>query len=178
MLYFPGKWDSLFLIKYFLSKLLLHPQSFPLPPIFFFCFLFSIFSNYLGLLLFLVHDLICKTQVNILKIFQTALCFISKNQLHIAQAVAESTSPWQNCNSAGNVKESCLQPDQSITFSLLFKIAQSVTGHSDHLVIGKSKAVQKQKLLLGENRCCQFTNGRLVFTEMGKSFLFNKPVSL
>lgn len=65
-----------------------------------------------------------------------------------------------------------------VTFSLLFKIAQSVTGHSDHLVIGKSKAVQKQKLLLGENRCCQFTNGRLVFTEMGKSFLFNKPVSL
>lgn len=113
MLYFPGKWDSLFLIKYFLSKLLLHPQSFPLPPILFFCFLFSIFSNYLGLLLFLVHDLICKTQVNILKIFQTALCFISKNQLHIAQGVAESTSPWQNCNSAGNVKESCLQPDQS-----------------------------------------------------------------
>lgn len=82
-------------------------------PSFFFCFLFSIFSNYLGLLLFLVHDLICKTQVNILKIFQTALCFISKNQLHIAQAVAESTSPWQNYNSAGNVKESCLQPDQS-----------------------------------------------------------------
>lgn len=79
----------------------------------FFCFLFSVFSNYLGLLLFLVHDLICKTQVNILKTFQTALCFISKNQLHMAQAVAESTSPWQNCKSAGNGKESCLQPDQS-----------------------------------------------------------------
>lgn len=65
-----------------------------------------------------------------------------------------------------------------ITLRYLKEEGKSVTGHSDHLVIGKSKAVQKQKLLLGENRCCQFTNGRLVFTEMGKSFLFNKPVSL
>lgn len=64
-----------------------------------------------------------------------------------------------------------------ITFPLLFKIAQSVTGHSDHLVIGKSKAVQKQKLLLGENRCCQFTNGMLVSLRWESRFcLINQSV--
>lgn len=114
--YFPGKWDSLLLIKYFLAKLLLHPQCFLLLPIYFFALrdfpeLLAFFLT--GLLLFLLHDLIYKTQVNILKKFQTTLCFISKNRPHMAQAVTVSTSRWQNCNSAGNGKESCLQPDQS-----------------------------------------------------------------
>lgn len=80
---------------------------------------------------------------------------------HGTSAVNDSRGTWHNNYNTvgdGTVTEPGLQPDQSNpVFFLLLKIALSVPGHPDHLVIEKSKAALPQTLPLRGNACRRFS---------------------
>lgn len=96
-------------------------------------------------------------------------------------SVNDSRGSWQNnYNPVGNAPLSVVSLASSLTnqihcFSLLFKIALSVPGNSEHFLTDKSKVALPQKLPPRGNRWQQFSSFKSVIQELkGLVYLVNQ----
>lgn len=152
---FPGKWNSLLFIKYFLTKLLPHPPRVLCFPI------LSVSSSVsriiwfltdkpLNFVLFTFTTWFTKPTNHILKRFQNlgldwcSELYSHESVVHGTSTVTVSRGTWQDYNTVGNGTVTVVSLASSltnqITFFLLLNIGHSFPGHSDHLVIEKTKA--------------------------------------
>lgn len=176
---FPGKWDLLLLIKYFLSKTTRSSSTFPLFSHYFFLFFCLVTHRPSHFCLSFCFEIsYTKASNRFLSIFHKCQCgpicwaHFHESTSSGTGSVNDSRGSWQNnYNPVGNAPLSVVSLASSLTnqihcFSLLFKIALSVPGNSEHFLTDKSKVALPQKLPPRGNRWQQFSSFKSIIQEL------------